>query len=128
MRRVVVRILVVAACLLGASAWVTATHHRGADSSRTALAIQKATSFGFGGGVLLHVECADHVTVERRPDPAGSGLEQITVWGRPRVGRCLPDVRIGFGVGPRVDADHPAGPIKFVDGASSQVVTVSSDR
>ena len=128
MRPVLVRILVVAVCLLGALAWISATHHRGADAGRTALAIQRATPFGFGGGVLLQVECADQVTVERRPDPAGSGLEQITVWGRPRVGRCHPDVRVGFGVGARIDADHPAGPLKFVDGASSQVVTVSSDR
>ncbi len=115
----------VAGCLLGAAAWIAATDHRGADAGRTALAIQEATTFGFGGGVSLQVECADQVTIERAPDPSGSGLEQITVWGRPRVGRCHPDAQVAFPLEP-VTPGKSRQPLKFVDGTTSQVVTVSS--
>ena len=115
----------VGACLLGAAAWISATHGLGADAHRTPLAIESATSFGFGGAYRLKVECADHVTVEVRPDPSGSGLPEVTVWGRPRVGRCHPDATFGGGVGPRIDPHNPTPhPRKIIDGATSQVVSL----
>ena len=65
------------------------------------------------GTVVLTVECATNIEVDQRPDPAGSGLEQVTVWGDPQMGRCHPDVGL-----------NDLAQDRFVDGATSQVVEV----
>lgn len=83
----------------------------GGGEPRVALAVQRAERAG--DVVLLTVECADDLEVDQQPDPAGSGLPQITVWGSPKMGRCVPPVAV----------DALAGD-EFVDGASSQVVIV----
>jgi len=87
----------------------------GGGEQRVALAIQRAERPD--GVVVFHVECADDVEVELRSDPAGSGLLEVTVWGDPQVGTC--DTK------GRASARDLAGD-RFVDGATSQVVTVEN--
>jgi hypothetical protein len=82
----------------------------GGGEDHVALAIQEAVRTD--GAVVLTVECASDVDVEVRPDPDGSGLQQVTVWGDPETGTCHPDATVDL-----------AGD-RFVDGASSQVVAV----
>lgn len=84
----------------------------GGDEEHVALAIQKAERPD--GTVILHVECADDIEVEQRLDPEGSGLQQVTVWGDPQMGTCEPEVGLS-----------DLAEDQFVDGATSQVVTVS---
>lgn len=83
----------------------------GGGEEHVALTIQKAERPH--GTVELTVECATDIEVDLRPDPAGSGLEQVTVWGNPKMGTCRPDASSNDIAGDR-----------FVDGATSQVVTV----
>ena len=116
-----------------AVAWIVGIALAGArsgrpvDDARVPLPIEKATVLGFGGNVHLVVECATDVTVTVGKDHGGSALAEVTVWGRPKVGRCHPDeASIGGGV----HNGLPPGPDgssqqKFVDGATSQVVTIS---
>lgn len=85
----------------------------GGGERHVALAIQTAERSD--GAVVLTVECATDLEVERAPDPEGSGLVQVTVWGDPANGTCDPQVELD-------DLDQE----KFVDGASSQVVTVAT--
>ncbi|MCU1371808.1 MAG: hypothetical protein JWO77_3002 [Ilumatobacteraceae bacterium] len=85
----------------------------GGGEDHVALAIQQAERPH--GTVVFTVECAEEIEVELAPDPAGSGLEQVTVWGNPRTGTCHPDAA----------SDDLAGD-QFVDGATSQVVTVAN--
>ena len=126
MRRVGVRLVAVAAAVLVALAWVTLTHHRGADSGRTALAIARVEPTGFGNGFHLITECADHVEVEVSRDAGGSDLPQVTVWGRPRVGRCDSGAVVSFPLSAfRQRAGGPAPLTHIVDGASSQVVPLN---
>ena len=71
------------------------------------------------------VECAEDIRVEVGPDAGGSALPQVTVWGRPRVGRCDPGATVSF---PEKDflvtPGHP--PLtKIVDGATSHVVALT---
>jgi len=113
----------VAAALLAGLAWVAVTHHRGADSGRTALAITRIDPMGFGNGFHLITECADHIEVEVSPDAGGSALPQITVWGRPRVGRCDSGAAVSFPISAfrqRADGEPPL--TQVVDGASNQVI------
>ena len=77
-----------------------------------ALAIRSATRTD--AGVVLEVECASDLVVEQRLDPAGSGLQQVVVWGRPEMGRCT-----GTATADDLRDD------RFVDAATSQVVEVS---
>lgn len=85
----------------------------GGGEEHVALAIQEAERLD--GAVVLTVECATSIEIDQRPDPEGSGLDQVTVWGDPENGTCHPVAQLdGF------EADQ------FVDGASSQVVTVTS--
>jgi hypothetical protein len=85
----------------------------GRDEDRVALAIDRATVTG--SVVTVRTECAAIDQVAVRPDPAGSGRPEITVWGRPKVGRCHPSARV------TVDGR----PDKVVDGATGFVVDLS---
>jgi hypothetical protein len=85
----------------------------GGGEEHVALAVQKAERPN--GTVILHVECAEDIEVEQRPDPAGSGLQQVTVWGDPKVGRCDPTNQAAL---------NDLAEDEFVDGATSQVVHV----
>lgn len=87
----------------------------GRGEQHVALAVHRAERPD--GVVVLHVECADRVQVDLGPDPAGSGLPQVTVWGDPQIGTCDAKGRIS-------GRDLP-GP-QFVDGATSQVVTIDA--
>lgn len=69
-----------------------------------------------GDGIVLSVECIDGARLERRPDPDGSGLEELTVRGAPQVGRCDTAVPV-----------TPFAGTRFVDGATGQVVDVDTD-
>lgn len=104
------RRMVLALALTSALGWTTAGC--GLDQGRTALAIQSASRPN--GAVLLQVECADRIEIDQGRDPAGSGLEQVTIWGHPKVGRCHPTIGL-----------NDLGRDQFVDGATSQVVEVS---
>ena len=86
----------------------------GGGEQRVALAIHEAERPD--GIVVLHVECADDVEVQLSPDPSGSALPQVTVWGDPVVGRCDRKARVS-------GRDLPGD--AFVDGATSQVVTIA---
>jgi hypothetical protein len=109
------RLLLIVAIVLVAVGVVAIGAATRPSEDRVALAIQKATRPN--GTVLFHVECADDIEVEQRTDPEGSGLIQVTVWGRPRVGTCEP-------WDPGGAADNDLAVDQFVDGATSQVVTV----
>lgn len=85
------------------------------SEDRVALAIQKAVRPN--GTVVFTVECATDIEVEQSMDPAGSGLIEVTVWGKPKVGRCDPSNQA---------ADNDLGVDRFVDGATSQVVVVQN--
>ncbi|MCB1040366.1 MAG: hypothetical protein R2701_08085 [Acidimicrobiales bacterium] len=85
----------------------------GADQGRTSLAIEEISAVD--GAVRATVECATAVTAEVRPDPAGSGLLEVSLWGDPKVGRCHPEVPL---------LEVPSGTEKVVDGATGQVVEV----
>lgn len=80
-----------------------------------ALAVQRAERPD--GIIVLHVECADDVAVELRADPEGSGLSQVTVWGNPKVGTCDTKARV---------SGRDLYGNRFVDGATSQVVTIAT--
>jgi hypothetical protein len=112
--RGIVALVVVA--WLGGVAIAGVDDHHGADSQLAALPIERATAEGFGGRIRLTVECATDVAVTIDADHGGSDLPEVTVWGRPKVGRCHPDAAVSF-PGPR---SIP----KLVDGATSQVVEV----
>lgn len=107
--------LIVAVVLLAIAAVAIGAATR-PDEGRVALAIQEAERPN--GTVLLHVECADDIEIETRPDPAGSGLLQVTVWGHPKVGTCEP-----WNPGDAAMNDLPDD--RFIDGATSQVVVVA---
>lgn len=83
-----------------------------ADAPRTALAIRSAEMKP--GGLRVTTECATDLEVESGPDHGGSDLLEITVWGRPRMGRCHPSVLV----------EVPPDQTTFVDGTTSTVVDV----
>lgn len=121
--------MVVAAALIAGLTWVTLTHHRGADAGRTALAITRIDPVGFGNAFHLVTECADHIEVEVSRDAGGSDLPQVTVWGRPRVGRCDSGATVSFPLSAfRRRADGPLPLTQVVDGTTSQVVDVPTNR
>lgn len=99
-------VLVVA---LGASALLGAC---GGGEDRVALAVDEARRTG--DVVVVSTECADEVRAELRPDPQGSGLVQVSLWGRPQVGRCQPTTTI----------EVPVDQTKLVDAATGQVVDI----
>lgn len=109
---IVRRLVAVAATAVVAALALTGC---GGGEQHVALAIGEAQRAD--GTVVFTVECADGIEVDQRPDPAGSGLEQITVWGNPKTGTCHPDAGV----------DDLTGD-QFVDGATSQVVTVEPGR
>ena len=88
----------------------------GLHQGRTALAIQSATRLT-GGVVVYRVECATDVAVSFSRDHGGSDLGEVTITGRPKVGRCHPEV-----------GDPEQCCNTFVDGATSQVVHVRLAR
>lgn len=88
----------------------------GTDPGRTALAIE-ATRWADDGTLVVATECARHLEAEVGRDHGGSDLLQVTVWGRPEVGRCEPEVTVTL---PR-DATGRL-PAKIVDGTTSMVV------
>ncbi|WP_421119200.1 hypothetical protein ACE2AJ_17825 [Aquihabitans daechungensis] len=112
MHAVVRRLIAVAATAVVAALALTGC---GGGESHVALAIQEAERPS--GTVLLTVECADDLDVEQQIDPAGSGLQQVTVWGDPQTGTCDPQVELDD-----LAADQ------FVDGATSQVVTIQASN
>lgn len=85
----------------------------GGDEERVALAIDEARRTG--DGVELSTECASSLEVQVRPDPAGSGLVQVSLWGRPELGRCAATIALD---------EVPADATKLVDAATSQVVDI----
>lgn len=87
----------------------------GGDDGRTALAIDRAEVVD--GGIVLLGECADRLEADVSPDPGGSGLTQVTLWGRPRIGRCRA----------RLQVDLVSAPDKIVDGATSMVISVQAE-
>ena len=99
--------------------------HHGTDSQVAALPIQGIHQVGFSGVLQLEVECATDIRVDIGQDHGGSDLAEVTVWGRPKVGRCHPTSAAvdGFAI-ERFGLAHPSDPprTKFVDGATSQVV------
>ena len=111
MHPIVRRLVAVAATAVVAALALTGC---GGSEQHVALAVQRAERPD--GIVVLHVECAEDVEVELGPDPSGSPLPQVTVWGDPVVGRC--DAK------GRLDGQDLPGDA-FVDGATSQVVTIS---
>jgi hypothetical protein len=106
---VVRRLLAVVATAVAAALALTGC---GGGEQHVALAIQKAERAD--GAVRFTVECAEDIEVDQRPDPAGSGLIQVTVWGDPQVGTCHPEAT----------AEGLSGD-RLVDGASSQVVHIT---
>ena len=117
---------VVATVVIALVAFVGLTDGYGADSGRTALAISGTEDVGFSADLRLVTECADEVTVEVARDPAGSGLALVTVWGRPRVGRCrAPAYVTSFELQGQSAAGQTEPVRKFVDGATGFVVDIS---
>jgi hypothetical protein len=86
----------------------------GGGEERVSLAIDAAEHVD--GAVLLRTACATDIEVEARPDPAGSGLVQVSLWGRPEIGRCRPTVEVE-GIGGDATA--------LVDAATAQVVDIA---
>lgn len=105
-------------------------HHPWTDDATVPLPIQKAETIGFSAATRLVVECATDVTVTVGKDHGGSALPEVTVYGRPKVGRCHPEVLSPLtpAFDPRTDATPPTSPAQFVDGATSQVVHVTHGR
>jgi hypothetical protein len=88
----------------------------GTDPGRTALAIE-ATRWAEDGTLVVATECARLLEAEVGRDHGGSDLPQVTVWGRPEVGRCEPEVVV------TVPRDAAGGlPTKIVDGTTAMVV------
>ena len=115
LRRVVLPLLAVA--WIAGLAIAGLRDGRPVDDARVPLPIERAYPRGFGARIQLQVECATDVEVVIGKDHGGSDLPEITVWGRPKVGRCHPE-EAATTLGPnRTD--------KIVDGATSQVVTIS---
>jgi hypothetical protein len=104
------RHLALAALVAAGSALITGC---GGGEERVALAIDEARRSG--GTVELSTECASSLEVQVRPDPAGSGLAQVSLWGRPELGRCTATIALD---------ELPADATKLVDATTSQVVEI----
>lgn len=83
----------------------------GVDEERTALAVE-STSWRAPGRLEVTTECADDLRVLVQVDPAGTGLTQVTLGGRPRVGRCETSAVV----------DVPADARRIVDGTTGFMV------
>ncbi len=93
----------------------------GPSEERTALAIEHprwvTVGSGAEGSMLRFVtECADVAEVSMEPDAGVDGLPRVTVWGRPQVGRCQPEVVVKV----------PAGTTRLEDGTTGMVVDLPS--
>ena len=86
----------------------------GADQPKTSLAIERVSVVD--GIVRATTECADEVRADVRPDPAGSGLLEVSLWGTPKLGRCHRAIALD---------DVSPDTTKLVDAATGQVVDVS---
>ena len=78
---------------------------------RTALAIER-TGRGGNGTLVVYTECADIDEVAVTADHGGSPLREVTVWGRPKIGRCAS----------RAEVSVAASETQIVDGATSMVL------
>ena len=103
------------AVALGAVVGLLALAGCGGSEGRASLAVDGARRDG--RLVIVTTECADHLAVEVRPDPAGSGLVEVSLWGRPRLGRCQASTAVDG-----IPADQP----KLVDAATGQVVDIDA--
>ena len=77
---------------------------------RTALAIT-ATSW-VGPDLVVTTECATEVDADVGVDSGGSGLTEVTLWGKPALGRCSPTIEVSL----------PPGTSRIVDGTTSTVI------
>ena len=105
-----------AALLLALPLGAAALAGCGGGEERASLAIDRAERHG--DAIEITTECASDLEAEVRPDPAGSGLLQISVWGAPEVGRCASELAI-IGV--------PVDQTKVVDAATGQVVDITPE-
>ena len=105
--------LLLVALLVAPSSAVAAC---GTDTGRTALAIER-TRWTDDDTLVVSTECARDLEVEVGADHGGSDLTEVTVWGRPEVGRCHPEVAVTL---PPDPAGRP--PTKILDGTTSMVV------
>ena len=88
----------------------------GANGDRTALAFTHPR-WNDAGDLVVSTECATDLSVEVGTDHGGSDLWEVTVWGRPAMGRCRPAIEVKLPVEART-----ARPPKVVDGTTSMVV------
>ena len=110
------RVALPSVAALSAAAWLSAC---GGPAPRTALAIEDA-HWTARGTLVVTTECADDVEVEVGADHGGSDLMEVTLWGRPRVGRCRPSLEVPLD--PGVRATRPS---QVVDGTTSMVVDIA---
>ncbi len=83
----------------------------GADEGRTALAVRSAR-WSERGDLVLTVECAELDTVDVEPGAGVDDLPLVTIWGRPKFGRCAPSVAVAL----------PSGTTSIDDAATALVV------
>ena len=100
--------MVMVGALLGAGVAMTGCASK---EGRTALAIEH-TSRSADGALTVSTECADIDEVVVTADHGGSPLAEVTVWGRPKLGKCKS----------RIEVSVEASQSQIVDGATSMVV------
>lgn len=83
----------------------------GADEDRTALAV-RSTRWNERGELAVTVECAEVAGREVRPGAGVEGLPLVTLWGRPKIGRCRTEVTLPL----------PDGTSRIDDAATGKVV------
>lgn len=88
----------------------------GTDRGEVALVIASARQASPTEVEVVSDECADQLRTQVERDAGGSDLPQITLWGRPRPGRCEPRRRA------RLPA--PTTERGIVDGATGTVLPV----
>lgn len=89
----------------------------GAREDRTALAI-RSTRWNAAGDLTVTVECAEIASTDVRPGAGVDGLALITIWGRPKVGRCHPEIAFAL----------PAETTRIDDAATGMVVDLPPHR
>lgn len=62
--------------------------------------------------IIVTVECAQDVVAQVEPGAGTEGLPLVTIDGRPKVGRCRPEVAL----------DIPAGTTRVEDAATGTVI------
>lgn len=85
----------------------------GAKAGRTALVANEPQRLG-NGQVQVMVECASSVEATVRAGAGVEALPLVTIWGRPRAGRCQIPVRL----------DLPPETTRFDDAASGMVINI----